>query len=251
MTQKNQEKSANFSRRALLKAGGALVVSIGAPVTFDFAQADDAHTRQHERRGETAADAGSAFKLCRGQCRRHDRGLFRQDGYGPRHRGRHRADGGRRARRAVFERQDVHGRHGDQREPGRRLRLDRRARGRQADAARRRRSAARAGRNGGRQAWPAGRSADGDRRRRSRQGRSGKEGVLPRTRRRPLFQRAARLERQDRQSAAGARQGRAEGSRRTIESSASRSNATTSRRASSRSRTSTPTSKCRAWCMAA
>src|SRR5580698_439785 len=36
------EKPANFSRRALLKAGGALVVSIGAPVTFDFAQADDA-----------------------------------------------------------------------------------------------------------------------------------------------------------------------------------------------------------------
>ncbi len=36
------EKSENFSRRALLKAGGALVVSIGAPVTFDFARADDA-----------------------------------------------------------------------------------------------------------------------------------------------------------------------------------------------------------------
>ena len=36
------EKPANFSRRALLKAGGALVVSIGAPVTFDFAQAEDA-----------------------------------------------------------------------------------------------------------------------------------------------------------------------------------------------------------------
>ncbi|MGB6661005.1 MAG: molybdopterin cofactor-binding domain-containing protein, partial [Xanthobacteraceae bacterium] len=36
------EKPANFSRRALLKAGGALVVSIGAPVTFDFAHADDA-----------------------------------------------------------------------------------------------------------------------------------------------------------------------------------------------------------------
>ena len=36
------EKPANFSRRALLKAGGALVVSIGAPVTFDFARADDA-----------------------------------------------------------------------------------------------------------------------------------------------------------------------------------------------------------------
>jgi nicotinate dehydrogenase subunit B len=33
------EKSANFSRRALLKAGGALVVSLGAPVTFDFARA--------------------------------------------------------------------------------------------------------------------------------------------------------------------------------------------------------------------
>jgi nicotinate dehydrogenase subunit B len=33
------EKSAAFSRRALLQAGGALVVSIGAPVTFDFAHA--------------------------------------------------------------------------------------------------------------------------------------------------------------------------------------------------------------------
>jgi nicotinate dehydrogenase subunit B len=33
------EKSANFSRRALLKAGGALVVSLGAPVTLDFARA--------------------------------------------------------------------------------------------------------------------------------------------------------------------------------------------------------------------
>jgi nicotinate dehydrogenase subunit B len=36
------EKPANFSRRSLLKAGGALVVSIGAPVSFDFAYADDA-----------------------------------------------------------------------------------------------------------------------------------------------------------------------------------------------------------------
>jgi len=36
------EKSSSFSRRAMLKAGGALVVSIGAPVTFDFAHADDA-----------------------------------------------------------------------------------------------------------------------------------------------------------------------------------------------------------------
>ena len=31
------ENPANFSRRAMLKAGGALVVSIGAPVTLDFA----------------------------------------------------------------------------------------------------------------------------------------------------------------------------------------------------------------------
>jgi nicotinate dehydrogenase subunit B len=35
------EKSTAFSRRTLLKAGGALVVSIGAPVTFDFARAAD------------------------------------------------------------------------------------------------------------------------------------------------------------------------------------------------------------------
>ncbi len=37
-----QEKTAVFSRRALLKAGGALVVSIGAPVAFDLARADTA-----------------------------------------------------------------------------------------------------------------------------------------------------------------------------------------------------------------
>jgi nicotinate dehydrogenase subunit B len=36
------EKSASFSRRALLKAGGALVVSFGAPITFDAARAADA-----------------------------------------------------------------------------------------------------------------------------------------------------------------------------------------------------------------
>jgi len=36
------EKPVNFSRRGLLKAGGALVVSVGAPVSFDFARADDA-----------------------------------------------------------------------------------------------------------------------------------------------------------------------------------------------------------------
>src|SRR5580704_3546458 len=36
------EGPANFSRRSLLKAGGALVVSIGAPVSFEFARADDA-----------------------------------------------------------------------------------------------------------------------------------------------------------------------------------------------------------------
>jgi nicotinate dehydrogenase subunit B len=35
------EKAANFSRRSLLKAGGALIVSIGAPVPLDFAYADD------------------------------------------------------------------------------------------------------------------------------------------------------------------------------------------------------------------
>ena len=35
------EKSATFSRRAVLKSAGALVVSIGAPVTFDAAFADE------------------------------------------------------------------------------------------------------------------------------------------------------------------------------------------------------------------
>jgi nicotinate dehydrogenase subunit B len=35
------EKSIAFSRRAILRASGALVVSVGAPVTFDFARAAD------------------------------------------------------------------------------------------------------------------------------------------------------------------------------------------------------------------
>jgi len=35
------EKSASFSRRALLRAGGALVVSIGAPITFEAVRAAD------------------------------------------------------------------------------------------------------------------------------------------------------------------------------------------------------------------
>src|SRR5579872_818322 len=38
------EQAKNFSRRTLLKAGGALVVSIGAPVTFDTAHAADSAT---------------------------------------------------------------------------------------------------------------------------------------------------------------------------------------------------------------
>ena len=39
------EKSSNFSRRTLLKAGGALVISIGAPIAFEtVAAADDAMT---------------------------------------------------------------------------------------------------------------------------------------------------------------------------------------------------------------
>src|SRR5207249_12258580 len=36
------EKPANFSRRAILKAGGALVVSVGAPVAFDTVLGIDA-----------------------------------------------------------------------------------------------------------------------------------------------------------------------------------------------------------------
>ena len=35
------EKSASFSRRTLLKAGGALVVSIGAPIAIQSAAAAD------------------------------------------------------------------------------------------------------------------------------------------------------------------------------------------------------------------
>ena len=95
-----------------------------------------------------------------------------------------------------------------QREPGRRLGLDRHPARRQADAHRGGRSAPRAGRDGGREARPAGRPAHRHRRRGaapSRQPRQ--EGHLRRADRRPLLQRPARLEQADRQRALRARQG--------------------------------------------
>ena len=142
-----QDKSTIFSRRAVLKAGGALVVSIGAPATLAHA-ADDAMAVAAKPPltpdqlssyiavngdGTVAAYFG---KMDMGQ------GLFTAVG------------------QIVAEeldvpfkaRQGVHGRHRDQRQSGRRVRLDRPAGRRQADAHGRGRSAARAGRHGGRQA---------------------------------------------------------------------------------------------------
>ena len=106
--------------------------------------------------------------------------------------------------------EDFHRRYRDQRQSGRRVRLDRRAGRRQADAHGRRRGAPRAGRDGGRQARRCRRAVDGDRRRRSRRKRCRKEDQLRRTDRRAVLQRPSRLERQIRQSALRAGQGQAE-----------------------------------------
>ena len=241
------EKPTHFSRRSILKAGGALVVSIGMPIGLDTVLGDQRGLRA---RRQAAAHARPALLLHRHQCRRHRLRLLRQDGHGPGPVRRHRPDGGRRARRAVQGRQGDHGRHRHQREPGRRLRLDRHP----AAAA-------------SRCAWPPPKRAacwsrwrprssalpadqlDGHRRRRPRQERRVEEGDLRRADRRALLQRPARLEQADRQRALCARQGASRRIRRTTRSSASRSRARTSRRRSTRRRTSAPTSRCRAWCM--
>ena len=62
------EKPSAFSRRAVLKGAGALVVSIGAPVGLDTVLGINAALRAGR---QAAADAGSALVLHRRQCRRH------------------------------------------------------------------------------------------------------------------------------------------------------------------------------------
>jgi nicotinate dehydrogenase subunit B len=55
------EKAANFSRRSLLKAGGALVVSIGAPLSLDFAYAEDAPAMSATVKPALAPDQLSSY----------------------------------------------------------------------------------------------------------------------------------------------------------------------------------------------
>ena len=81
--------------------------------------------------------------------------------------------------------------------------------------------------------------------------RSRQERLLCRADRRAVFQRPARLEQAIRQCALRARQGAAEDAKRAQDRRPSRSSARTSRRKCSRRRTSSPTSRCPAWCMAA
>ena len=202
------EQAKNFSRRTLLKAGGALVVSIGAPVTFDTAHAADSATAVAD---QTAADARPIVVLHHRQRRRHRLGLFRQNGHGPGAFGRHQADDRRGTRRSVRQHEDFHRRHRYQPQSGRRLRLDRRPGGRQADAHGRRRGAPRAGRHGGRETRRSGRPTHGEGRRRQRHRRCKQKDELRRSDRRQVFQRASRLERQIRQPALCAGQSQAEG----------------------------------------
>ena len=193
----------------MLKAGGALVVSIGMPIGLDTVLGIGHGARARRDKPPLMPDQLSSYH--RGQCRRHRLRLLRQDGHGPGPVRRHRPDGGRRARRAVQGRHRDHGRHRHQREPGRRLGLDRHPARRQADAHGRGRGAPRAGRDGGGEARPAGRRAHRHRRRRARQERCVEEGVLCRADRRALLQRPARLEQAVGQHALCPRQGQAEG----------------------------------------
>ena len=123
-------------------------------------------------RRQAAARSRSALLLHRDQCGRHGVRLLRQDGHGPGPLCLHRPDGGGRARRAFQGRHRVHGRHPYQREPGRRVRLDRHPARRRADARRGGGGAARAGRDGVPEARPSGRCTHRHRRCRAGQGRS-------------------------------------------------------------------------------
>ena len=158
------EKPTTLSRRAVLMGAGALVVSVGAPIGLDTLLGINAALAQGAKPPLTPDQLSSYIAVNADGTRL---GLLRQDGHGPRPVRRHRPDRGGGARRAVQGRQGLHGRHRHQREPGRRLRLDRHPVRRQADAHGRGRSAPRAGRDGRRQARHAGRSAHRRRRRRS------------------------------------------------------------------------------------
>ena len=140
------EKSAAFSRRALLKAGGALVVSIGAPIAFeDVCAAADATAivtkpalTPDQLSSYMAVNADGTVSIYFGKM---DMGQGLSVAI----------------RQMVAEELDVafkdtadfHRRHRDQRQPRRRVRIDRRAGRRQADAHGRRRGAPGARRDGG------------------------------------------------------------------------------------------------------
>ena len=222
------EKPSAFSRRALLKAAARSSSRSGCRSALDTLLAINA---AHAQGAKPPLHAERARLLHRDQCRRHGLGLLRQDGHGPGPVRRDRPDGGGGARRAVQGRHGVHGRHRDQREPGRRVGLDRHPARRQADAHGGGRSAPRAHRDGGREARHAGRRAHRRRRRRAAPRATPRKKVAyARADRRALLQRPARLEQAVGQSALRARQGAAEEARPSTRSSASRSSARTWRR---------------------
>ena len=139
------EKPATFSRRALLKAGGALVVSIGAPFAVRCRCAPmNAGAGAGATKPPLTPDQLSSYIAVNA-----DGTVAAFFGKMDMGHGLHVAIG-----QIVAEELDVpfkavkvyHGRHRDQREPGRRVGLDRHPGRRQADARRGRRSAPRAGR---------------------------------------------------------------------------------------------------------
>ena len=242
------DKPSAFSRRALLKAP-ARSWSRSARRSASI-RVLALNTALRAGRQAAAACRTSSTPRSRSR-RRHGLGLLRQDGHGPGPVRRHRPDRRRRARRAVQGRHGVHGRHRDQltRAAPRAPPASSSAAGR---CARRRRKRAACWSRWRRQklGMPAdeltvtdGVVSDANR--------SGEEDQLCRAHRRALFQRPARLEQAVGQPALRARQGAAEEARASTRSSASRSRARTWRRKCSARGLLSPTSTCRAWCMAA
>ena len=100
------EKTSSFTRRSVLLGGGALVVSIGAAVSLEtvlsigkaYAQGARPPLTPDQLSSYIAVNADGSVSA-----------LFRQNGHGPRTACRHRPDRGGRARRAVQERQGLHG----------------------------------------------------------------------------------------------------------------------------------------------
>ncbi len=245
------EQNLAFSRRSVLLGGGALVVSVGAAGALDtvlsmqsaYAQGAKPPLTPDQLSSYIAVNADGTVAAYFGKMDM-GHGLYVAIG------------------QIVAEELDVPfkavkvymGDTGTIGEPGRRVGLDRHPARRQADAHGGGGSAPRAGRDGGEELWRCRPSKlvvnDGVVSCR-RQRRQGQARLLRRDDRRQVSSTSSSTGTSNTATRSTRPARRSRRSRASTRSSASRSSARTSRPRCSRRKTSAPTSKCRAWCMAA